>query len=73
MEAVIEPKKSRTRRSKQNNLYNNIVSTKKIIVPMSSIGINLKNIMLKIIENEISGKCNDEGYIKPGSIQIMRP
>ena len=71
MEAVIEPKKSRTRRSKQNNLYNNIVSTKKIIVPMSSIGINLKNIMLKIIENEISGKCNDEGYIKPGSIQIM--
>jgi len=71
MEAVIEPKKSRTRRSKQNNLYNNIISTKKIIIPMSNIGINLKANMLKLIENEISGKCNDDGYIKPDSIQLI--
>ena len=65
-------KKSKSRKGKrENKLYNNIVITKKIIIPMINIGSNLKNNMLKILENEITGKCINEGYIQPNSINII--
>ena len=72
METLSEQKKSKTRKSKRDNqLYTNIVITKKVAVPMNNIGSNLKNIILKLIENEITGKCISEGFIKPNSINIL--
>ena len=38
---------------------------------MLNIGGNLKNNMLKIIENQISGKCIMEGYVKSNSVNIL--
>ena len=72
METELENKKTRSRKSKkENKLYSNIIITKKVSIHMSNIGANLKENMLKIIENDISGKCIAEGYIKPKSIKIL--
>lgn len=72
MEKEVETKKVRTRKSrKDNKLYTNIIISRKINIPMLNIGGNLKNNMLKIIENQISGKCIMEGYVKSNSVNIL--
>jgi len=72
MEKEVETKKVRTRKSrKDNKLYTNIIISRKINIPMLNIGANLKNNMLKIIENQISGKCIMEGYVKSNSVNIL--
>jgi len=48
-----------------------MIISKKVSINMKNIGSNLKEIMLKLIENEIAGKCIKEGYIKPNSISII--
>lgn len=45
--------------------------TKRIILPMYSIGRNIKSILEKMIATQIEGKCIVEGYIKPGSIKVL--
>ena len=45
--------------------------TKRISLPMSYIGSNIKPVLEKIISTQIEGKCIVEGYIKPGSVKIL--
>jgi DNA-directed RNA polymerase subunit E'/Rpb7 len=72
METLPQSKKIKTKKSKrENKLYSNTIITKKITIPMINIGSNLENNILKILENEISGKCINEGYIQPNSIKII--
>ena len=72
MESLSEAKKTRSRKSnRENKLYNNIVINKKVSIPMNNIGSNLQNNILQIIENEVTGKCITEGFIKPNSIKIL--
>lgn len=69
-EAKITKTTSRKKR-RENNLYTPMIISKKVFINMKNIGSNLKEIMLKLIENEIAGKCIKEGYIKPDSISII--
>lgn len=69
-----EPKITKTtsrKKRRENNLYSSMIISKKVSINMKNIGSNLKEIMLKLIENEIAGKCIKEGYIKPDSISII--
>lgn len=69
-----EPKITKTtsrKKRRENNLYTSMIISKKVFINMKNIGSNLKEIMLKLIENEIAGKCIKEGYIKPDSISII--
>ncbi len=69
-----EPKITKTtsrKKRRENNLYTSMIISKKVSINMKNIGSNLKEIMLKLIENEIAGKCIKEGYIKPNSISII--
>ena len=72
MESV-DRKKSKTTKRKKNeqNLYTPLILTRKVYVYVNNIGANLKNTLLKIIEEEIAGKCIAEGYIKPNSIELL--
>lgn len=74
MELETEPKITKTtsrKKRRDNNLYTQMIINKKVLVSMKNIGSNLKEIMLKLIENDIAGKCIKEGYIKPNSISII--
>ena len=72
MESV-ETKKSKGSRRKKNeqNLYTSIILTQKVNVYINNVGSNLKNTLLKVIEEDISAKCIAEGFIKPNSIEII--
>ena len=61
----------KSRKSRDNPLYTQIVISKKVSVPMNKVGSNLKTTILEIIDSKISGKCISEGFIKPNSINIL--
>ena len=45
--------------------------TKRISLPMSYVGSNIKSILEKMVATQIEGKCIVEGYIKPSSVKIL--
>ena len=47
------------------------VLTRKIILPFQSVGSNIKENIIKILEKECYNKCSKEGYIKNKSINIL--
>ncbi len=47
------------------------VITRKIHLPFTSIGENIKENIEEFLSLQIEGKCIDEGYIRPNSIKIV--
>ena len=54
-----------------SNVYNKSLLTKQIYLPFTLVSKNIKEILEKMISNEIEGKCIVEGFIKPKSIKII--
>ena len=72
--AIAEPKKNIKEGKKPKRelgIFMSNMLTKRISLPMSYIGSNLKSILEKMIATQIEGKCIVEGYIKPGSVKIL--
>ena len=53
------------------NVYNKCQITKKIMLPIIAVGQNLLSTLESTISEMICGKCIVDGYVKPGSIQII--
>jgi DNA-directed RNA polymerase subunit E'/Rpb7 len=47
------------------------VLEKNIILPMTSVGKNIIEILMNAISMQIEGKCISEGYVKPGSSKLI--
>lgn len=62
-----------TSTSNEHNLYSRNMLEMKVILLPSQIGENktAKNLKQAIV-NQIEGKCIQEGYIKPGSVNVIR-
>jgi hypothetical protein len=52
-------------------VYNKCQITKKILLPISAIGQNLLSTIENTISEMVCGKCIVDGYVKPGSVQII--
>ena len=61
--------KERTKR-KSKSIYSKNMLTRKIVLPFTSIGGNLNEILKEKLEEELYNKCCKEGYIKKDSIII---
>jgi len=60
-------------RSNEHNLYSKNMLEMKVILLPQEIGENkTKNNLRQKVVNQIEGKCIQEGYIKPNSVQILR-
>lgn len=72
---INDPKKINAKEGKkikrELSIFMSSMITKRISLPMSYIGSNIKPVLEKIISTQIEGKCIVEGYIKPGSIKIL--
>jgi len=51
-------------------IYANSLITKIIVVPITHIGKNIKELIRQKLAKEIEGKCITDGYVQPNSIQI---
>jgi DNA-directed RNA polymerase subunit E'/Rpb7 len=59
-----EPKES-------SSLFSKAVLTRAIVLPMTSIGNNVRDVIEKVIKKTCEGKCSIEGYIKEDSCNVI--
>ena len=66
------PKQQKKRRdTKLETIYSRGLITRKIVLPINTIGKNIKEVIEQNIQNTFEGKCVAEGYIKPESSKII--
>jgi DNA-directed RNA polymerase subunit E'/Rpb7 len=71
MELVSKPTQKRRREAKLQSVYSRCLITRKIILPITTIGKNIKETIEENIKANFEGKCVVEGYIKPNSSVIL--
>uniref|UniRef100_A0A6C0FDM2 S1 motif domain-containing protein n=1 Tax=viral metagenome TaxID=1070528 RepID=A0A6C0FDM2_9ZZZZ len=73
--SVVSSKKERMKKSKpqklEASLYSHSIITRKVDLSCVNVGRNLMQTFDAYIKTHYEGKCSVEGYIKPGSINII--
>jgi DNA-directed RNA polymerase subunit E'/Rpb7 len=73
----MEPKQSqqfqqkKRRENRTQSIYSRCLITRKIVLPITTLGKNLKETIEENVKFNFEGKCAVEGYIKIGSTQII--
>jgi DNA-directed RNA polymerase subunit E'/Rpb7 len=55
-----------------DNIYFNCVLLKKIVIESKYLNENIDEYIKEYLQKKIEGVCIDEGYVKPGSINIIQ-
>jgi DNA-directed RNA polymerase subunit E'/Rpb7 len=72
MEAVSKPTQQKKRReTRLLSVYSRCLISRKIMLPITAIGNNLKETIEENIKSKFEGKCVVEGYIKQNSSKII--
>lgn len=72
MDTVAKPTQQKKRRENRiQTVYSRCLITRKIVLPITSIGKNLQEVIEENIKSNFEGKCVVEGYIKPNSSKII--
>ena len=72
MESAIKQTQQRKKRdNRAQTIYSRCLLTRKIVLPITTIGKNLKENIEENIKFTLEGKCVVEGFIKPSSSQII--
>ena len=76
MATVVTQKKTKSKRTKliqkvDNVLYTRSVITRQIDLPVVNVGKNIMQTFDTVIKTKYEGKCSVEGYIKPGTTNII--
>lgn len=61
----------KTTEERENVLYSKAILTQKVQLPFIIVGSNIETTIKNTISTKIEGKCIVEGYVRPGSIQII--
>jgi len=70
--AAKQPQQKMKRREQPiKPIYSRSLITRKIMLPITSIGSNIKEVIENNISATFEGKCLIEGYIKPNSSKII--
>ena len=56
---------------KNNDLYNKKILKTKIVIESNYIDNNIENTIYQKIQDKVSGKCIEEGFVKNNSIKIL--
>ena len=70
----MEPVKTRNPQYRQREIrtvYSLSQITKKIALPITSIGRNLQQTIEETIASMVEGKCTVEGFVKPHSVRVI--
>jgi DNA-directed RNA polymerase subunit E'/Rpb7 len=72
MESLAKPTQQKKRRETRiQSVYSRCLITRKIVLPITSIGKNLQEVIEENIKANFEEKCVVEGYIKPNSSKII--
>lgn len=53
------------------DIYVPTMVSKKVVLPITAIGRNVREVLEKHLAYEYEGKCNAEGYVRPRSTQLL--
>jgi DNA-directed RNA polymerase subunit E'/Rpb7 len=67
----VAQQKYKKRETKIASIYSRCLITRNILLPMTSIGKNIKETIEKNVVFNYEGKCVVEGFIKPDSIKVI--
>jgi DNA-directed RNA polymerase subunit E'/Rpb7 len=71
MESVVAKQKIKRKESKLTTIYSRCLITRNIVLPITNIGKNIKEVIEDNIKSNFEGKCLVEGFIKPNSAKII--
>ena len=60
------------KRENKRDIFFKMLAHNKVQLSINHIGANLSNNLIKYIKNEVEGKCNKHGFIKPGSVKLVK-
>jgi hypothetical protein len=69
--SVLPGKFKKNKHASHQGLYHQALITKNVPISINNIGHNIKETLERAIALQIEGKCIVEGYIKPGTIEII--
>ena len=55
----------------KTNIYTKMMLSKKVVLDIKSVDKNITDTLLQHINKRYAGKCIDEGFVKPTSIEII--
>ena len=53
------------------DIYVPTMVSKKVVLPITAVGRNVREVLEKHLAYEYEGKCNVEGYVRPRSTQLL--
>lgn len=71
MEPIAKQQRFKKRDAAIKPIYSRSLITRKIILPITAIGSNVREIIEQNIAKNFEGKCLVEGYIKPNSSKVI--
>ena len=71
MESTVVKQKIKRKESKLTTIYSRCLITRNIVLPITNIGKNIKEVIEENIKSNFESKCLVEGFIKPNSAKII--
>ena len=69
--AAVVKQKIKRKETKITSIYSRCLITRNIVLPITAIGKNIKEVIEENIKSNFEGKCLVEGFIKPNSVKII--
>ena len=69
--SIIKGSRIKKRDTKLQTIYSRCLITRNILLPMSSVGKNIQEILEQFVNDQYAGKCLVEGFVKPESVRIV--
>jgi DNA-directed RNA polymerase subunit E'/Rpb7 len=69
--ATLVKQKIKRKETKIITIYSRCLITRNIVLPITAIGKNIKEVIEENIKSNFEGKCLVEGFIKPNSTKII--
>ena len=54
-----------------SDIYVPTMVSKKVVMPFTAIGRNIRDVLERHLAHEYEGKCNAEGFVRPRSTQVL--
>jgi DNA-directed RNA polymerase subunit E'/Rpb7 len=71
MESAIVKQKIKRKETRLTSIYSRCLITRNIVLQITNIGKNIKEVIEENIKSNFEGKCLVEGFIKPNSAKII--
>ena len=59
------------RQQHNSDIYVPTMVSKKVVLPFTAIGRNIRDVLERHLAHEYEGKCNAEGFVRPRSTQLL--